>query len=133
MDKWYELYNKAKSVQHGREISPFIYGGQVATAILTKQGNIYMGVCIEATCGLAVCAERNAIFQMITNGEYQIDKVVTIAPNGKVVSPCGACRELMMQLDKSSVNIEILVDYEERRTIRLKDLIPDWWGQERFR
>lgn len=42
-------------------------------------------------------------------------------------SPCGACREFMMQLSKDSGNIEILTDFEARKTIRLKELLPDWW------
>lgn len=67
-------------------------------------------------------AERNAIANMITNGESKIDKMVAIVPNGKVVSPCGTCREYMMQLDKDSGEIEILVDYENRKTVRLKEL-----------
>lgn len=79
-----------------------------------------------------MCAERNAIANMITNGESQIEKLVAITPDGKVGSPCGACREYMMQLDKDSGEIEILVDYETRKTVRLKELLPDWWGKPRF-
>lgn len=33
-----------------------------------------------------------------------------------------------MQLDKESGNIEILIDLEEMKSVKLKDLIPDWWG-----
>ncbi len=131
-DIWSRLYSEARSVQNGRVISPFIEAGGVASAILTKAGNIYVGVCIDTASTLGMCAERNAIANMITNGESQIDKVVAVMGNGKVGSPCGACREYMMQLDKDSGDIEILVDYESRKTIRLKELIPDWWGKERF-
>ena len=49
---------------------------------------------------------------MITNGESQIDKVVAVMPDGRVGSPCGACREYMMQLDKNSGDIEILLELE---------------------
>ncbi len=129
---WNKLYNAAVKVQNGRRISPFIDAGGVAAAILTKQGNIYVGVCIDTACTLGMCAERNAIANMITNGENQIDKVVAVMPDGRVGSPCGACREYMMQLDKDSGDIEILVDFEKRRIVRLKELIPDWWGKERF-
>lgn len=80
-----------------------------------------------------MCAERNAIANMITNGESRIEKVVAVMPDGRVGLPCGACREYMMQLDKESGDIEILLDLESRRTIRLKELIPDWWGEEEFR
>ena len=61
-----------------------------------------------------------------------IDKVVAVMPDGSVGSPCGACREYMAQLDKESGEIEILLDLEGRKTIRLKELIPDWWGSDRF-
>ncbi len=132
MDIWEKLYNEAVRVQNGRQISPFIDAGGVAAAILTKSGNIYVGVCIDTCSTLGVCAERNAIMNMITNGEHLIDKVVAVVPDGSVGAPCGACRELMMQLDKDSGDIEILMDYESRRTVRLSELVPDWWGKERF-
>ena len=132
MDVWNKLYNAARRVQNGRTISPFIDAGGVAAAILTKQGNIYVGVCIDTASTLGMCAERNAIANMITNGESQIEKVVAVMPDGKVGSPCGACREYMMQLDKNSGEIEILLDLEKGRTVKLKELIPDWWGTARF-
>ena len=133
MDIWNTLYNAARKVQNGRIISPFIEAGGVATAIRTKSGNVYVGVCIDTASTLGMCAERNAIANMITNGESQIEKVVAVMPDGKVGSPCGACREYMMQLDKDSGEIEILLDLESKKTIRLKELIPDWWGTDRFR
>lgn len=131
-DIWEKLYNAARKVQNVRTVSPFIEAGGVAAAVLTKGGNIYVGVCIDTASTLGMCAERNAIANMITNGESQIEKLVAIMPDGKVGSPCGACREYMMQLDKDSGEIEILVDYETRKTVRLKKLIPDWWGKTRF-
>ena len=129
---WNKLYNAAVKVQNNRVISPFIEAGGVAAAILTKKGNIYVGVCIDTASTLGMCAERNAIANMITNGESQIDKVVAVVPDGRVGAPCGACREYMMQLDKDSGDIEILLDLEAKKTLKLKDLIPHWWGQERF-
>ena len=131
-DIWSVLYNEAKKVQNSRTISPFIEAGGVASAILTKAGNIYVGVCIDTASTLGMCAERNAIANLITNGEHQIDKVVAVVEDGSVGSPCGACREYMMQLDKNSGEIEILVDFETRKTVKLKELIPDWWGAKRF-
>ena len=84
------------------------------------------------TCSLGMCAERNAIANMITHGEHLIEKVVAVAPDGSVGSPCGACRELMMQLGPDSGEIEILLDLDSEKTVRLKELAPDWWGAERF-
>lgn len=131
-DIWSKLYKEARRVQKNRRISPFIEAGGVAAALLTKAGNIYVGVCIDTASTLGMCAERNAIANMITNGEHQIAKMVAVTEDGTVGAPCGACREYMMQLEKDSGEIEILVDYESRRTVRLKELIPDWWGKERF-
>ena len=127
-----DLYDAAIKVQNSRTISPFIDAGGVAAAILTKKGNIYVGVCIDTASTLGMCAERNAIANMITNGESQIDKIVAVMPDGRVGSPCGACREYMMQLDKNSGEIEVLLDLESKKTVKLKELIPDWWGISRF-
>ena len=129
---WQELYDAAIKFQKSRTISPFIDAGGVAAAILTKKGNIYVGVCIDTASALGMCAERNAIANMITNGESQIDKIVAVMPDGRVGSPCGACREYMMQLDKNSGEIEVLLDLESKKTVKLKELIPDWWGISRF-
>ena len=130
---WDQLYNAALEVQNNRIISPFIEAGGVAAAILTKKGNIYVGVCIDTASTLGMCAERNAMANMITNGESQIDKVVAVMSNGKLGTPCGACREFMMQLDKNSGEIEILLDLSTKKTVKLKDLLPNWWGEERLK
>lgn len=132
MDDWDELYNKAKAVQNGRSVSPLVEAGEVAAAILTKGGNIYVGVCVDTACTLGVCAERNAIFSMLTHGESKIEKVVAVMPSGKAGPPCGACRELMMQLDREAGEILILTDYEKKETVKLKELVPDWWGHGYF-
>lgn len=132
MDIWKTLYEAAKKVQNPRMVSPFIEAGGVAAAILTKAGNIYVGVCIDTACSLGMCAERNAIANMITNGESRIDKVLAIMPDGKTGPPCCACREYMMQLDADSGEIEVMMDYDARRTVRMKELVPEWWGYERF-
>ena len=132
MDIWQILYDKARSVLNPRTISPFIEAGSVGAAILTKAGNIYVGVCIDTASTLGMCAERNAIANMITNGEGRIAKVVAVMEDGRVGAPCGACREYMMQLDKDSANIEILMDLDTRRTVTLGELTPQWWGRERF-
>ncbi|OJU09161.1 MAG: cytidine deaminase [Clostridiales bacterium 43-6] len=133
MDIWEKLFDEAKKVHNSREISPFIDAGGVSAAILTKKGNIYVGVCIDTDSSLGMCAERNAIANMITNGESQIDKVLAIMPNGQVGPPCCVCREYMMQLDKDSKDIEFLLDYETRKTVRLIELVPEWWGYYKFK
>ena len=132
MSIWKKLYDAARAVQNERNISPFIEAGGVSAAILTMEGNVYIGVCIDTASGLGMCAERNAMANMLTHGESRIDKVVAVMPDGRVGSPCGACREFMMQLDKDSGNIEILTDLKGEKTVKLSELMPDWWGKERF-
>lgn len=127
---WQELYNKALEKQKICNLSnKFFDAGGVAAAILTKNGNIYTGVCIDTSCSLGMCAERNAISTMITNGEFEITKVVCIGSNGETMMPCGACMEYMMQLSEDRENIEILKRLENKEYVRLKELIPVWWGK----
>jgi cytidine deaminase len=129
-----DLYELAKSKYNPRIISPFIEAGGVSAAILTENNNVYTGVCIDTASTLGMCAERNAIANMITNGESKIKKLVCYFGKGKerVGIPCGACREYLMQLDKESGDIEILADLKTMKVVKLKDLIPAWWGYERF-
>ena len=124
---WDRLYIAARKVQYERKISPTIDAGAVCAALLTEKGNIYTGVCIDTACSLGMCAERNAIANMITNGESHIKKIAAVMPDGKAGMPCGACREFMMQLDECAGEIEILYDYETKGTVKLKALLPDWW------
>jgi len=129
---WNTLYNEAKSKLNPRRISPFIEAGSVASSILTDKGNIYTGVCIDTACTLGMCAERNAIANMITNGESRITKLVCVMEDGSVGSPCGACREYLMQLDKDSFNMKILTDHDTLATVTLGELIPNWWGKIKY-
>lgn len=65
---------------------------------------------------------------MITNGEHEIIKVVAIMADGKTGAPCGACRELMVQLMPDSYKeIEVLMDFETGEIVTLGDLTPRWW------
>ena len=129
-NNWQELYEIAKSTLNPRRISPFIEVGGVASAILTEDGNIYTGICIETACSLGMCAERNAIANMITKGEHKIEKLVCVFWDGRLGLPCGACREYLMQLHKNASEMEILTDLEAMTSVKLKELVPNWWGTE---
>lgn len=125
---WKEMYLAAKSVQNRRKISDYVEAGGVAAAVLSASGKIYTGVCVDTACTLGICAERNAIFHMITNGEQEIKKVLAITSNGETVPPCGACRELMAQLMPDTYGeIEILLNFETGSVTRLGALTPEWW------
>ena len=100
---WIKMYEAAKAVLNERRISKYVTCGEVAAAILSKSGKIYTGVCVDTCSTLGICAERNAVFNMITNGEQEIDKVICVMDDGSNGAPCGACRELMVQLIFSSL------------------------------
>lgn len=127
---WQILYDRAKAVQYERRLSPLMEAGSVGAALLTDKGNIYTGICIDTACGMGMCAERNAIANMLTCGESVITKVVAVMPDGSSGTPCGVCREFMLQLGKSSGDIEILLSLEPLKTVKLKEQLPDWWGKK---
>ena len=125
---WTEMYNAANAVLNERKVSEYVSCGEVAAAVRSSSGRIYVGVCIDTCSGLGVCAERNAIFNMITCGEQEIDKVLCIMPDGSCGAPCGACRELMVQLMAGKYkDVEIMLDYTTGRTVRLGEITPEWW------
>lgn len=125
---WKRMYDAAEAVQNPRDVSKKIYAGGVAAAVESESGKIYVGVCVDTACTLGICAERNAIFNMITNGENEIRRVIAIMSDGKTGAPCGACRELMAQLMPDSYrDVEIMMDYESETVKTLGELTPDWW------
>ena len=128
MEIWKKMYKAARAVQNGRTVSEYVQAGEVAAAILSKGGNIYTGVCVDTCSTLGICAERNAIFQMLTRGEQRIDRVLAVMPDGRTGAPCGACRELMVQLMPGTYqDVEIMLDYEKEKIVTLGELTPHWW------
>ena len=126
--QWDRLYAAAAAVRKERRISDYVTCGEVSAAILSASGRIYTGVCIDTCSTLGICAERNAIFNMITNGEQVIEKVIAILPDGSSGAPCGACRELMVQLmPEKYQGVQIMMDYEAESVVTLGELTPAWW------
>ena len=125
---WTKLFEAAKAVQRPRDISERISAGGVAAAVESGSGKLYTGVCIDTSSSLGICAERNALFNMITNGEDEIRRVLAIMPDGKTGAPCGACREFMAQLMPGRYqSVEIMLDYARERVVTLGELTPGWW------
>ena len=125
---WKDLYAAARAVLNPRRVSKMMEAGGVAAAIEAESGKIYVGVCVDTACTLGVCAERNAIFNMITNGESGLRRVLAINSKGKALPPCGACRELMTQLMPQDYRgVEVMLDYEKERIVTLGELTPEWW------
>ena len=126
--EWDELYRIAKGNVNHTKISPYVTIGFVSSTIKSKTGKIYTGVCVDACCGLGICAERNALTTMLAAGDFQIDKIVTVDENFKICPPCGACRELLAQiLPEKDVKIAVAGDEKEITVMTLKKLIPESW------
>lgn len=138
MDIWEKMYNKAKLEYHPEEISPFISAHHVVAAVESEEGEIYTGFCIEGASGVMnLCAERVAALNMYINtGMTVIKRMIAFRsepPKNNGGMPCGACREFFMQLSYENRNMEILTDYDSRKTVLLKELIPNWWGDKRYK
>ena len=125
---WKRMYDAAISVRSPRAVSKKIYAGSVAAAVESASGKIYVGVCVDTACTLGICAERNAIFNRITNGVNEIRRVIASMSDGKTGAPCGACREFMTQLMPDNYrDVEIMTDYESGTVKTLGELTPNWW------
>jgi cytidine deaminase len=139
MDIWEKLYLKAKEQYHPQDVSPFVYAHHVVCALEAINGEIYTGFCIESCCGVMnLCAERVAALNMYVNsGQTVIKRLIAFgdkAPYGDGSGmPCGACREFLMELAYENRDMEIMVDYDKRTTITLKEITPLWWGEYRYK
>lgn len=138
MDIWEKLFDEARKEYHPEEVSPFVYAHHVVCALESADGRIFTGFCIESCSGVMnLCAERVAALNMyIQSGQTKVKRLIAFrdrAPYGDGSGmPCGACREFFYQLNEKNADMEILVDYEKRETVLLRDLMPKWWGTERY-
>ena len=138
MDIWERLYEAARAQYSPGEVTPFIYAHHVVCALEAENGEIFTGFCIEACSGVMnLCAERVAALNMYVNsGCTAVKRLIAFRGEpprgGGSGQPCGACREFFMQLSERNAEMEIMTDYESRATVRLGELIPDWWGWERY-
>jgi cytidine deaminase len=125
-----ELIEKAKAVVHPKKIGDSLVG-DVGCALVTGEGNIYLGVCIDVGSGIGFCAEHSAIGAMVTAGEFRIKKIVAVwkddQQNTYILSPCGRCREFMRQVDPGNLETEVILDYD--KVLTLAELLPyhDWF------
>ncbi len=122
-----ELYQAALEVLQPRRISPDVEAGGVAAALVTDQGNVYRGVCIDTSCSMGFCAEHAAIAAMLTAGENRVEKIVAVNWDKHILPPCGRCREFLLQLG----NPETLVLVAENTAVPVKNLLPYAWQDAR--
>jgi cytidine deaminase len=91
-----------------RQASKYAYcrysGFAVGAAVLTSSGDIFSGCNVEnASYGLTICAERNAIFQAVAAGATTISRVVVYTPTLRPSSPCGACRQVIWEFGSGAL------------------------------
>ena len=100
--------------------------GEVAAALITKDGNIYTGICIDVACSLGFCAEHAAIAEMLKNRETEVAIIIAITDKGKIIPPCGRCREILVQINKKNLDAQVVID--ENKIISLNKLLPYCWS-----
>lgn len=99
---------------------------RVGSCVLAGSGKVYLGCNVEnASYGLTVCSERNAIANAIVNGEKEILAVAIYAPKMENCLPCGACRQVIHEFQKEN-EIEIVTQVGNGYKItKLNQLLPE--------
>jgi cytidine deaminase len=103
--------------------------GSVGAAVRTADGNVYTGICIDIACGLGFCAEVAAVAEMLKHRETRIAAVAAVDHHGRLLAPCGRCREMMVQVDQRNANCRVLL--KDSGETKLSELLPDHWLDER--
>jgi len=104
----------------------------VGAALLTEDGRIYAGCNVEnASYGLTICAERNAVFQAVANshGDTRIRCVVIYTPTGDPTAPCGACRQVIREFGPDAEVISVCDGSAVMRS-STRELLPESFGPE---
>lgn len=122
-----ELIQKAKSIVKPTKQRNGFSIADCGTALLTDNGNIYLGVSIDTPSSMGFCSEHAAIAAMVTGGEYKIKKIVAVLEDGTVLPPCGRCREFIYQIDKGNLETEVIIAKD--KTVKLKELLPYPWDE----
>ena len=120
-----DLYEQAKA------ILPHSYsqysGFKVAAAIRLKDGSVITGVNVEnASFGLTNCAERTALFTAYTKGyrKEDITEMVITTEKEHLISPCGACRQVMSELMTPDTPVHMITSDGKVTTLTNKELLP---------
>ncbi len=100
----------------------------VGAALLGADGRIYTGCNVEnSSYGLSICAERTAVFKMVSEGTREILAVVVCTVNAG--SPCGACRQVLSEF-AGDVPVWLVDETGNVRETTLYTLLPDHFGPE---
>ena len=120
--EWHALAAAAKAAS-AQAYCPYS-GFAVGAAVRTPDGRVFAGCNVEnASYGLAVCAERNAVFHAVAAGAREIVAVAVYTPTPMYATPCGACRQVLMEFAR---NAEVLCacDGAERGQFTVSSLLP---------
>ncbi len=120
-----KLIEKAKEVIIRSKPVKLIDTGGVGSALITSKGNIFTGVSMGFYCGIGSCGEYQAIGSMISNGEKEIKTIVAVTDEGKVIPPCGKCREMISQATKKNWDTHIIISNSKK--VKLTELLPYSW------
>jgi cytidine deaminase len=92
----------------------------IGAALRTKSGTVFSAVHLEAYVGrVAICAEAIAIGMAAAAGDTDIETIVAVNSHGRVIPPCGICRELI-----SDYSCDCKVIITEVETIAIGELLP---------
>ena len=115
-----QLIEAAKSIIVLRSKPEF---HEVGAALRTRSGKIFSAVNIKANVGrVSVCAEAVAIGMAAAVGDTDIERIVAVDHNGRVVSPCGMCREMISDYAPEA---EVIVSGDDGLEIlKIGELLP---------
>ncbi|MBM4466202.1 MAG: cytidine deaminase [Chloroflexi bacterium] len=100
----------------------------VGAALLARSGRIYTGCNVEnASYGLSVCAERVAVFKAVSEGERNFEAMAVVTENG--VTPCGACRQVLMEFG-DDIQVIVADEADVYRVFTLRELLPEAFTPE---
>ena len=107
----------------------------VGAAVLTEEGKIFAGCNVEnASYGLTMCAERNAISQAVSAGalseQRKLKAVVVVKSAEKLTAPCGACRQVIYEFcEEADADIFIFAT-NKAGSFKLSALLPEAFGRK---
>lgn len=100
----------------------------VAAILETEEGRHFTGINIESSSyGLTICAERVALFKALSEGERRFRRIYLLADGEKLCTPCGACRQVLMDY---APDIEVVMFLESgvAERLPLTELLPMAFG-----
>ena len=106
---------------------------RVGAAVLTSGGQVFSGCNVEnASYGLTICAERNAIFQAVAAGQRGLLAVIVYTPTPTPTAPCGACRQVANEFGPQA-RIICVCDGAGRIEGTVDSLLPGAFGPENLK